>query len=296
MNDILIMTDSASDITKEVEKELNVVRVINIPITINGKGYYEREDFTNDEFYKILNECDEIPTTAHITAPVFMEEFQKAYKEGYKDIIYVSINKNGSATYDASVKGKEMFFEENPDAEGKFGIHLVPSGTFSMGYGRTVIRAAEYLQKKSPSVDELVEFMKKEIINTDTVFVVPNLKFAKKSGRLSATATFMGEMMGIRPLLIFREGKSIIKEKIRGDKHIIPAICKYYEENVGEEDKDYMIITGENTDIGDELEQYIYEKTGQKALGKLKEGACIAINAGPQVLGISFTNKNKNEL
>ena len=295
MSDILIMTDSASDISIDMEKKLNSVRVINIPLTVNGKGYYERIDFTNDEFYKILNECTELPTTAHITAPVFLDEFQKVYEEGYKALVYVSINKNGSATYDASVKAKEMFFEENPEAQGKFEIHLIPSGTFSMGYGRTVLKADEYLQKNSPSVSELVEYMTKQIYTTDTIFAVQTLKFAKKSGRLSATAAFVGEMMGIKPILTFREGKSIIRDKIRGDKHIIPAICKYYMDNVGEE-KDYIIITGENVEMADELEEYIFEKTGQKASGKYKEGACISINAGPKVIGMAFSNKNKTVL
>lgn len=295
MSDILIMTDSASDISIDIEKKLNSVRVLNIPLTVNGKGYYDRIDFTNDEFYKILNECTELPTTAHITAPIFLDEFQKVYEEGYKALIYVSINKNGSATYDASVKAKEMFFEENPEAQGKFEIHLLPSGTFSMGYGRPVIRGAEYLQKNSPSVSELVEFIKKDIYTTDTVFSVQTLKFAKKSGRLSSTAAFVGEMMGIRPLITFRGGKSVIKDKIRGDKHIIPALCKYYMENVSE-DKEYIIITGENAEMADEFEDYIFERTGQKASGKYQEGACISINAGPKVLGIIFSNKNKNEL
>ena len=74
MNDILIMTDSSSDISLETEKEYGI-RVLNIPLTINNQGYYERVDFTYDEFYKILNENEEIPCTSHINAPIFCDVF-----------------------------------------------------------------------------------------------------------------------------------------------------------------------------------------------------------------------------
>ena len=294
MNDILIMTDSSSDISLETEKEYGV-KVLNIPLTINNKGYYERVDFTYDEFYKILNENEEIPCTSHITAPIFCDEFEKAYNEGYKDIIYVSINENGSATYNASISGKDMFFEEHPEAKDKFNIHLVPSKTYSFGYGWPVIEAAKLLREKNPSADELVEFLNKDLKEVDVCFTMQTLKFAKKSGRLSATAAFVGEMLGIRPLIIFRDGKNVINEKIRGDKNIIPSLTDYYLKNVGE-NTDYYIITGENSTIGDELENAIFEKTGKRALGKIKEGASIAINAGPKVLAVVFHSKNKSEL
>ncbi len=288
------MTDSSSDISLETEKEYGI-RVLNIPLTINNKGYYERVDFTYDDFYKILNENEQIPCTSHITAPIFCDEFEKAYNEGYTDVIYVSINEMGSATYSASISGRDMFFEEHPEAKEKINIHFVPSRTFSFGYGWPVLSAAKLLREKNLSAEELVKFLKQELKEVDVCFIMQTLKFAKKSGRLSATSAFVGEMLGIRPLIIFREGKSVINEKVRGDKNIVSALANYYLKNVGE-NKDYYIITGEDEGIGDELENAIFEKTGKKALGRIKEGASISINAGPKVLAVVFHNKNKNEL
>ena len=53
MAKIKIMTDSACDIPKEKEHELNI-RILNFPITIEEKGYREREDFETQEFYEVL--------------------------------------------------------------------------------------------------------------------------------------------------------------------------------------------------------------------------------------------------
>ena len=58
MAKIKIMTDSACDIPKEKEHELNI-RILNFPITIEEKGYREREDFETQEFYEVL---ERLPT------------------------------------------------------------------------------------------------------------------------------------------------------------------------------------------------------------------------------------------
>ena len=40
--------------------------MLPIPITIDGKGYYERVDFTIPEFYERLSAAKELPVTSHI--------------------------------------------------------------------------------------------------------------------------------------------------------------------------------------------------------------------------------------
>ena len=82
---------------------------MNFPITIEEKGYREREDFETQEFYEVLESCTKIPTHAQITPIEFEEAYQKYYDEGYTDLIYISINSNGSATYQNSIMAKNTF-------------------------------------------------------------------------------------------------------------------------------------------------------------------------------------------
>ncbi|MEF9983501.1 MAG: DegV family protein [Oscillospiraceae bacterium] len=294
MEKILLMTDSSSDISKEMENELKI-RVLNMPVAINGESYFDRESFSNDEFYEILNNNEEIPVTSHITAPVFMDEYLKAYNEGYTDIIYVSINENGSATYNASMQGKELLFDEYPELREKLNLYLIPSKTFSMGYGMPVALGAKMLNEETHTAKEIVAAIEEYLLKFDVCFSMYTLKFAKKSGRLSATAAFVGEMLGIRPLLTFRNGSNLIFDKVRGDKNIVPAIADYYLKNRVDGDDNYYIAIGEDQSVGVELENLIFAKTGKKAKMIYKEGACIAINAGPRIIGIGFMSKNKNE-
>ena len=143
MEKILLLTDSASDLTPEDEARTGI-RVLNLPVSVEGKEYTDRVDLTPDEMYQILNTCKELPTTAHLNMVDFAEAFQKAAEEGYTDIIYMGLNSHGSATYQSALLGKKLFYEHLPQyADVK--IHLLDSLSYSYGYGYPLVLAAARL-------------------------------------------------------------------------------------------------------------------------------------------------------
>ena len=58
MGKIIIMTDSASDISENEEKELGI-KILPFPVVIGGKSYLSRVDFDNEGFYKLMAENDD---------------------------------------------------------------------------------------------------------------------------------------------------------------------------------------------------------------------------------------------
>lgn len=52
---IFFITDSACDIPAKDEQELENLCILPIPVTADGKGYYERESFTPEEFYDLID-------------------------------------------------------------------------------------------------------------------------------------------------------------------------------------------------------------------------------------------------
>ena len=263
MPKIKIMTDSACDIPQEIERDLDIL-ILNFPITVDDKGYMEREDFTNTEFYDILNTSAKIPVTSQITSPRFCEAFESLYREGYTDVIYVCINSKGSSTRDAAVLAAGMFYEEHPDAKDAMNIHVVDSLNYTLAYGYPVIQAAMKAQKGAAP---------KEILA------------AKKSGRISCAAAFVGELVGLRPIISIINGEMKIVEKVRGDKSIIPALLKHAQKSRIPETP-YCIVYGQNKDQGDELSAQAQKKLGAAPELICEVGAAIAINAGPRVVAL----------
>lgn len=90
MQKIKLMTDSTSDIDPELEQSLDI-QILCFPVTVDGVGYRERQDFTNTEFYQMLEHAVEFPTTAQLTAFEIQEAYEQALQEGYTNLIYVTI-------------------------------------------------------------------------------------------------------------------------------------------------------------------------------------------------------------
>ena len=66
MGKIALVTDSACDVSPQLQERYHL-DIMSFSITVDGKSYVEREDFTADEYYAMLREAKGLPATAHIT-------------------------------------------------------------------------------------------------------------------------------------------------------------------------------------------------------------------------------------
>ena len=146
MQRIKLMTDSACDLPGSLARQLGI-EVIPIPIAVDGKGYLEGVDFTPREFYTILQQAKQIPTTSQISPVTYCERYHAAYQQGYTDVILMGISSTASATYLRSKDAADLFFENCPQAKGNFRIHILDSKTFSLGYGYPLTQAARMVQE-----------------------------------------------------------------------------------------------------------------------------------------------------
>ena len=157
MAKIKFLTDSASDITEELEKKLDI-QIMNFKVAMGDDSYTSRVDFDNEKFYKMLDDFDGIPVTSQITAFEYQETFEKLYSEGYTDVINTTINSKGSATYNNAVMAAEEFYSAHPEAKGKFTIYNIDGESYTGAYGYAVVQGAMKAAKDVPAAD-IVAFM-----------------------------------------------------------------------------------------------------------------------------------------
>ncbi len=290
MQKILILTDSACDIGKEKIEELGI-RVMPFTITFGDKSFRETFDKSAAEVYEMMESFSDIPKTAQITAFEFEEVYKECYDQGYTDVIYVGINSKGSATFNNSVMAKGTFYEDNPEAKNKMNIYNIDSKCYSGLYGYPIIEAAKKV-KKGESAESIVAYFK-EWFESAVIYAVPmSLKYAKKSGRISAAAAFAGEMLGLKPLIEFSEGGTSTIEKIRGEKNIISKMMSHLEKNMVPQTP-YVMICGKDDLLAKTLEKEVVKKYNRKSEGYFCIGAAVAANIGPDVVGIVFRKKGK---
>lgn len=208
MSKIRIITDSASDISTAEEQKYNIL-ILPFPVTIGDKSYMSRVDFDNDGFYKLMEENpNELPKTAQITAFQFDELYKEQFDAGYTDIIFVSINKKGSATHDNAVMAKNEFFEEHPEYAGKGTIQIFDGVGYSGQYGYPVVQAAK-MAEEGKTVDEITAYLSDILPKRRIYFGIYGLKYAAKSGRIPSAAALVGDALGVKPIIRYGQMRSL---------------------------------------------------------------------------------------
>lgn len=283
MEKIKFITDSASDIPEE-EARAYGIEVLPIPIAIDGKDYHERVDFTAREFYKLLTDASNIPVTSHIPHTRYADVYRHAAEDGYRKIINVTINSKGSNMFDAANMGKELFAEEYPELAKDMQITVIDSLCYTYTYGFAVVQAAKQAEE-GKSYEEILAYLEDYFSRAETYFSVYNLDFAKKSGRISTAAAFVGEMLGLRPIMSIINGEIKIIEKVRGDKAVVPKLAQIAQARRRGEDTPFFAIRAARDEVGEDLEKRMIKAFGKHSVGLAEAGASITINAGPNLAG-----------
>ncbi len=283
MTKIRIATDSTADIPKNLCEELGIA-VLPLTVLAEGKEYRDGIDLTPTEFYEILNRAEELPVSAQVASWRYMELFEQTWKDGYTDLIQVTLNAKGSGTYQAAVLSRDLFFEEHPQAAEQLRIHIIDSGTYSMAYGLAVMRGARLLQQGA-ELEEILAEIRDWVAHARPLFVPLELKFVKKSGRVSAAAAFVGDAMGLKPLITFENGESRVLSKARGENKAIAALVEtcLKERRPG---TDYALVYGSNPEAFEKLKAACREVMDQPPLVEYPVGNIIAINTGPNMVAI----------
>ena len=282
---IKFVTDSAADIPRALREELDI-QVLPFPIAMGAKELQDGYDFTPEEFYPMLLSASQIPTHAQLTPFVFSQCFHEAFQDGFRCLIYTAINSKGSATYQNAVQARDEFYEDFPEARGTFHIHILDSHTYTMGYGWAVVQGAK-MARAGADEGEVLAYLQDWIDHARVIFAPLDLRFAKKSGRVSAAAAFMGDALGLKPIMTFEGGDSKVVSKVRGEKNVVPALLELCRKT-RKPGTPYLVIEGNNREQAARLEAESAKELGGPAEMTYPIGGVISINAGPNLIGLVY--------
>lgn len=82
------------------------------------------------------------------------------------------------------------------------------------------------------SLEENALWLETHTQNMNHWFLVDDLDFLKRGGRISPTVAFLGGKLQIKPILtIAPDGKLVIAEKIRGRTQSMERLVKLFQDN-----------------------------------------------------------------
>ena len=172
----------------------------------------------------------DLTKTSQITPYQYEEYFEPYLKEGYS-ILYLCLSSGLSSTYSAACLAKESLKEKYPDLD----VYPVDSLGATGGMG-VLIEEALKNREKGLSVEENKNAIEALVPKIKHWFLVQDLMYLKRGGRVSAATAVVGSMLNIKPILkIDENGKLVTIAKKHGNKAAAHALFEYFKMNYNEE-------------------------------------------------------------
>lgn len=279
-------TDTDTDIQPDVAKEYGY-KLISMPYSVDAKTVYPYVDFDKYDYHAFYDTLREgaLPTTSAISESEYIRYFEPEFATG-NDILYVHFSAAMTMTFDNMRNALAKLKEKYP--ERKF-IDIDTKGITIVSY--LIVREIGDLLKAGKTPEQIEEWSKTEIDHYSQYFFADDLKFFRRSGRVSGIAATMGGLIGIRPIIhMSAEGvmESIGKEK--GRMKAMQSLLNYVEE-FGDDIKNHRFIIGHTDaeDLAHEMEAMLKEKFGDDLkVEYVVTNPTAGSHCGPNGVGVAF--------
>lgn len=287
MRDFVILTDSGCDLPENIINELNI-KVVPMGLAIAGKVYRHYHDFRElsaEDFYSLIRD-GHIGTTSCVSIGDVSSEIRK-WVENF-DILYLSFSSGMSGSYQSSLIACNEVKEDYPDAK----IITLDTLSGSIGLGMLVYLAAKY-KSEGHNIEETVDYINGIRLNICHYFMVDDLKFIQKTGRISTLSAVFGTALGIKPLFrLSDEGKVDLVDKIRGKKQGISKLISLANETNTNSDI-FFICHADAAESAEILANGIREKYPNTKIVINAVGPILGNNTGPGALAVIFYGANR---
>ena len=291
-----IFVDSAANLPAVIAKQYNI-NVISFVNLVSGKEItcynpdlsLEEEREKGSEYYNAMRKGCEIKTGL-ISIATFKENFQKALQEG-QDVLYFSLSKNISGTYNSARLAAEDLSDNNANGHK---IRLIDSLNASLAQGILAIYAS-IMRDKGMAVDEVADFLESCVGKMNGIFTVGELKYLSQTGRIKGSVAAIGNVLRIKPILKGdKDGYIVSYKNVRGRKSALNTLIDLVCNNIIHPEK--QIIGIAHADAYEDslyIMKKIQEKIKVRDFINTSYDFCTGSHVGPDTIALFFIGKDR---
>lgn len=296
MENFQVISDGACDLLASYKEKHNLI-VVPFYVSFDKEHYFkEGIEFDHDEFYRKMEEEHAVPSSTLPSIGDFYDAFLPVVKQNIP-IICICITSKFSGSYNSACNAKAQILEEFPNAK----ITVIDSTLNTVTLGLYVNEAIR-MRDDGISYEKAIEILEKIKSTGRIYFTVATLEYLIKNGRIGKVAVIAGDKLGIKPIIIMKEGEislgGITRSRVKTKKKIIEQVKKHFEDN-HLSISDFSITVGTGFDyeevkaFGKELETALNTKLADV---ETLIGTTIGCHVGPHPIGIGFVQKYDADL
>lgn len=211
--DYVLFSDTNCGINGVDSKRYDI-KLISIPISVNNKEYYPYKNsrfFDHNDFFDNLRKTNKVYTWKS-TAEDYKQSFRPFLGKGM-NIIFVHFSHFGTNTFECDLpQALSELEKEFPDRR----ISVVDSLSVAQGSSPIVLMAGK-MRLEGGSFEEVEKYLKDSAGTRVAYFIPQNLSYLYKYGKVGGLASFVGNAIGIKPILMVNTmGEMSVVSKFMG--------------------------------------------------------------------------------
>ena len=284
MGNYVIATSSTCDIEREW-LDAHHVPVISYSFEIDGQIYKDDcREATRRRFYSTMRE-GKLPNTSQINSYAYYEFFKDLIEDG-EAVVFVDMDRAISNSYANSLAAADMIRDEYPDAQ----LYIMDTSCITMGLA-FLIKKLVAMKENGASKEEVMDWCNSNAKKIAHRFMVDDLQWLRKGGRLSNASAIVGSLLSIKPLIYLPEDGSLVAyEKVRGRKKALRTLLDSVIRDVGEaEGMEFIVGHSDTPEEGEAWLNTVREQFPKaKSVELMELGPTIGSHIGPGFISIVY--------
>jgi DegV family protein with EDD domain len=271
---VAIVTDSASDLPPETATAAGIA-VVPLIVNFGAQAFQADVNISTEEFWaRMLAPDAPFPTTAAASPGDFKAAFERCFERGAEAIVSVNV----AGTLSGTIKSAQIAKDLLSDRE----IHLVDSGTVSMGIGMLAQMGAE-LAAEGMGAAEIAGRLEARKRDLDLYVALDTLEYLKRGGRISGARAAIGSMLSIKPIITVIDGHVDTADRIRTRQK---ARARALELATQKPVERAAILHTTNADVEEFAAQFMERSgLGQEQVQVMTVGPSVGPHLGPGSVG-----------
>lgn len=286
----VLFCDTDCELWYTTAKELGV-KVIGMPYTVDGeeKMYDLGENTDFKDFYSKMRAGSSV-STAGLNKEIYLDIFRPYFEAG-EDILYVAFSSKMSNTFEPLAAAIAELESQFPKAR----YRKFDTLNICLGAGILVYLAAKFFAAHDGDIDATYDYLSDIVGKVRVNFVVGDLRYLARGGRLSPSKARMGNVLQAKPVLhVDKEGEISVLTKVIGAKkamsYVVDEFAAHYR-NV--DDAPVFIVGADCDDLVAELKDRVAAIAPDADLRVQPVGPVIGAHCGPGTYGIIYMSDER---
>lgn len=293
---VRVVTDSTSDLPPELARA-HGIQVVPLRVLFGDRVHHDGVDLRPREFYERLESGPVHPRTNPPPQADFLEVYQALAPR--KDLVSIHISEKLSQTVvharAAAEEGLPEFQKERGDAE-RVILRVVDSHNASLGLGMLALFAAR-MARRGVEPDAIVGRLESMRGRVRVLFAVDTLDYLARGGRIGKGRAFLGNLLGIKPILGVVDGEVTAVDKVRGGRAAQPRLIELFREKVDPKRPVVVSIAHAKAPVWADRLRFLIQKSFDVAeLIMAEMGPVVGTHAGPGTVGAALFQPTDEEL